>query len=64
MLGNHSPDRRECDTELIQKSSVYVDYRDNVLKEAGESLISISKGVFTASAVKADLAELCRRGVM
>jgi 1-pyrroline-2-carboxylate reductase [NAD(P)H] len=63
LLGNHSPDRRECDTELIQKSSVYVDYRDNVLKEAGELLIPISEGVLTATAVKADLAELCRRGV-
>lgn len=63
LLGNHSPDRRECDTELIQKSAVYVDYRDNVLKEAGELLIPISEAAFAASDVKADLAELCRRGV-
>lgn len=62
LLGNHSQDRRECDTELICRSSVYVDYRQNVLKEAGELLIPISEGRFAASDVKADLAELCRMG--
>ncbi|MFA9273857.1 MAG: ornithine cyclodeaminase family protein [Candidatus Aquirickettsiella gammari] len=60
LLGNHSQDRRECDTELICRSSVYVDYRQNVLKEAGELLIPISEGRFAAADVKADLAELCR----
>lgn len=62
LLGNHSQDRRECDTDLICRSSVYVDYRQNVLKEAGELLIPISEGRFAASDVKADLAELCRLG--
>lgn len=62
LLGNHSQDRRECDTSLVTRSSVYVDYRANVLKEAGELLIPISEGVFSASDVKGDLAELCRRG--
>lgn len=62
LLGNHSQDRRECDTELICHSSVYVDYRQNVLKEAGELLIPISEGRFATSDVKADLAELCRAG--
>jgi len=33
-----------------------------VLKEAGELLIPICEGVFSASDVKGDLAELCRRG--
>jgi 1-pyrroline-2-carboxylate reductase [NAD(P)H] len=62
LLGNHSQDRRECDTTLVMRSSVYVDYRANVLKEAGELLIPISEGVFSSSDVKGDLAELCRRG--
>lgn len=62
LLGNHSQDRRECDTELICHASVYVDYRQNVLKEAGELLIPINEGRFDASDVKADLAELCRIG--
>jgi 1-pyrroline-2-carboxylate reductase [NAD(P)H] len=62
LLGNHSSDRRECDTALVTRSSVYVDYRANVLKEAGELLIPISEGVFSDRDVKGDLAELCRRG--
>jgi 1-pyrroline-2-carboxylate reductase [NAD(P)H] len=64
LLGNHSRDRRECDTELITKSSVYVDYRDNVLREAGELLIPISEGKFQANLIQGDLAQLCRRDVV
>jgi 1-pyrroline-2-carboxylate reductase [NAD(P)H] len=62
LLGNHSHDRRECDTSLVTRSSVYVDYRLNVLKEAGELLIPISEGRFAATDIKGDLAEICRRG--
>lgn len=63
LLGNHSPDRRECDTALICKSSIYVDFRPNVLKEAGEILIPIAEGKFKAANIQADLAELCRDGI-
>ena len=63
LLGNHSPDRRECDTALISKSSIYVDYRPNVLKEAGEILIPIAEGKFKAGNIRGDLAELCRGGI-
>ncbi len=60
LLGNHSPDRRECDSALVQRSAVYVDSRQNVLNEAGELLIPIREGVFGADAVRGELAELCR----
>ncbi len=63
LLGNHSRDRRECDTDLITKASVYVDYRENVLKEAGELLIPIAEGLFKADQICGDLAQLCRREV-
>jgi 1-pyrroline-2-carboxylate reductase [NAD(P)H] len=63
LLGNHSQNRRECDTSLIEKSQVYVDYRDNVLTEAGELLIPISEGKFKPNDIQADLAELCRNGI-
>lgn len=63
MLGNHSPDGRECDSALIVKADVYVDSRQSVLKEAGELLIPIGEGVFSASDVRAELSELCRAGV-
>ncbi|WP_430455871.1 ornithine cyclodeaminase family protein [Rheinheimera sp.] len=60
VLGNHSPAQRECDSVLLQRASVYVDDRRNVLNEAGELLIPINEGVFAASAIRAELAELCR----
>lgn len=63
MLGNHSPAGRECDSALIAKAAVYVDSRQNVLKEAGELLIPIGEGVFSADQVRAELSELCRAGV-
>lgn len=63
LLGNHSRDRRECDTDLIVKSSVYVDYRANVLNEAGEILIPIAQGKFSTEAIRGELADLCRHGV-
>lgn len=57
-VGNHAPNRRECDSELITKASVFVDSRLNVLNEAGELLIPIEEGVFSKEDVKAELAEL------
>jgi len=59
LIGNHNHDKRECDTQAILNSSVYVDSRTNVLNEAGELLIPISEGVFSEADVKAELAQLC-----
>ena len=59
LIGNHNHDRRECDTQAILNSSVYVDSRTNVLNEAGELLIPISEGVFNEADVLGELAQLC-----
>lgn len=63
LLGNHSPDRRECDSALIVNSTVHVDSLDNVLREAGEILIPIAEGVFRADAIAGELKDLCRNGI-
>jgi 1-pyrroline-2-carboxylate reductase [NAD(P)H] len=63
LLGNHSPQQRECDTELVRRASVYVDDRNNVLNEAGELLIPIAEQQFSANDIRAELAELCRRNL-
>lgn len=60
LLGNHHRDARECDTQSILKSTVFVDSRANVLNEAGELLIPISEGVFNENQVVAELSELCK----
>ncbi len=63
LLGNHSPQQRECDSELLRRASVYVDDRNNVLNEAGELLIPIAEQQFSAADIRAELAELCRKNL-
>ncbi len=58
-LGNHHADKRECDTELVCRSRVYLDTRVNCLKEAGEILLPIAEGRFTQEQVVGELSELC-----
>ncbi len=58
-IGNHHADKRECDTEVITKSRVYVDSYVNAFKEAGEILVPIQEGVFTKGDVVAELSEMC-----
>ncbi len=60
LLGNHSPTQRECDSALVCRAAVYVDDRQNVLNEAGELLIPIAEGQFSAAQIRNDLAGLCR----
>ncbi|CAM3997060.1 ornithine cyclodeaminase family protein [Pseudoalteromonas byunsanensis] len=58
LIGNHHADCSECDTTTIKRASVFVDSKVNVLKEAGELLIPIAQGVFSASDVVAELSEM------
>jgi 1-pyrroline-2-carboxylate reductase [NAD(P)H] len=58
-FGNHERNGRECDTELVVRSRVYVDSRANVLNEAGELLIPIEEGRITADHIVGELSELC-----
>lgn len=59
LVGNHHSVRRECDTQAILNSAVFVDSASNVLNEAGELLIPISEGVFKAKDIQAQLSDLC-----
>jgi 1-pyrroline-2-carboxylate reductase [NAD(P)H] len=58
-FGNHERTGRECDTELVARSRVYVDSRANVLNEAGEVLIPIEEGRIDETAILGELADLC-----
>lgn len=62
LLGNHNVDKRECDSTLMSKARVFVDDKNNVLKEAGELLLAMAEGCFKAADIQADLATLCREG--
>jgi 1-pyrroline-2-carboxylate reductase [NAD(P)H] len=58
-LGNHHATKRECDTDLVVKSKVYVDTYANCYNEAGEVLVPIEEGAITKDDIKGELAELC-----
>jgi 1-pyrroline-2-carboxylate reductase [NAD(P)H] len=62
-FGNHERNHRECDSELVVKSRVYVDSRTNVMNEAGEILLPIEEGLITDSHVQGELAQLCSGAV-
>lgn len=62
-LGNHHATKRECDSEAVTRSRVYVDTRANCFREAGEILVPIEEGVFSKEQVVGELAELCRGSV-
>lgn len=59
-LGNHHPDKSECDSALVEKSGVWVDSKTNCFREAGEILVPIAEGNITKDHVLGDLAMLCR----
>jgi 1-pyrroline-2-carboxylate reductase [NAD(P)H] len=58
-FGNHERNHRECDSDLVVKSRVYVDSRANCMNEAGEILVPISEGRITEAHVVGELADLC-----
>jgi 1-pyrroline-2-carboxylate reductase [NAD(P)H] len=62
-FGNHERDGRECDSDLVAQSRVYVDSRENVLNEAGDLLIPIDEGRIGPDAIIGELAELCSGAV-
>jgi 1-pyrroline-2-carboxylate reductase [NAD(P)H] len=61
--GNHERDGRECDSDMMVESRVYVDSRANVLNEAGEILIPIGEGRLRESDIVGELGELCSGAV-
>ncbi|MEH0736949.1 ornithine cyclodeaminase family protein [Vibrio alginolyticus] len=63
LVGNHDLDKRECDSEAVQRAQVYVDSRINVLAEAGDLLIPIQEGVFTSDDIKGELPQLCAQQI-
>ncbi|MDX1680929.1 MAG: ornithine cyclodeaminase family protein [Akkermansiaceae bacterium] len=59
-LGNHHADGRECDTETVTRSRVFVDTKANCFKEAGEILLPVEEGKFSLDEVAGELSDLCR----
>jgi ornithine cyclodeaminase/alanine dehydrogenase-like protein (mu-crystallin family) len=58
-VGAFQPHTREVDSETVGSTLVVVEQRAAALAEAGDLLLAIDDGRFTAEAIAADLAELC-----
>ena len=60
LAGAFKPTMRETDSEVVARSSVYVDTRDGALAEAGDLLQARDEGKFDFASIKGDLFDLCR----
>jgi ornithine cyclodeaminase len=59
-MGAYRPDMREVDTTTLRRSRVIVETREAALAEAGDLLIPLSQGAWTADDIDAELAEVVR----
>lgn len=60
LVGGFTPAMREADDEAVRRARVYVDTRAGALKEAGDLVDPIRRGVICAADVQGDLFDLCR----
>ena len=57
-IGAHYPDQQEVDETAVLRSKFVVDSRERALKEEGELLIPIRKGIITDAHIYAELADI------
>jgi alanine dehydrogenase len=60
LVGSFRPSMREADDEAVSRARVYVDTRRGALKEAGDLVQPMERGIFRESDVQGDLFDLCR----
>lgn len=58
LVGAYKKDMREADDEVISKASVFVDTMQGGLKESGDIVIPLEKGIISDQDIKADLFQL------
>lgn len=62
-VGSARPNMRELDSDLIARARVYVDSRQAALAEAGDLVIPIEEGRWTADRIVGEIGELFARRV-
>jgi ornithine cyclodeaminase len=60
LVGGFTPAMREADDAAIRRARIYVDTRVGALKEAGDIVDPIRRGVISEADVQGDLFDLCR----
>jgi len=57
-IGSYKPAEREIPSETVARARVFVDKRDMALEEAGDLIIPIKEGVFSAEKIVAEIGEV------
>ncbi len=63
LVGAFKPNLRECDSECLQKASVFVDTLEGAPSESGDLAQPIAAGHFDIDRIKGDLFDLCRKNI-
>jgi alanine dehydrogenase len=63
LVGGFTPAMREADDEAVRRARVHVDTRAGVLKEAGDIVDPIRRGIIAETDIHGDLFDLCRGAV-
>ena len=58
LVGVHTPQAREADTDAIRRSRVYVDLMESAMNEAGDLLIPIGEGAIDESHILGEIGEV------
>jgi ornithine cyclodeaminase/alanine dehydrogenase len=57
-IGSHSPNARELDTAIIQRSKLVADSMEACLKEAGDIMIPLQEGAISQAHIHAELGDI------
>jgi alanine dehydrogenase len=60
LVGGFTPGMREADDEAVRRTRIYVDTRTGAVKEAGDIVDPIRRGVIKEADIYGDLFDLCR----
>ncbi len=60
LVGPHNPEHREADTETIARASVFVDLVESAMAEAGDILIPITEGAFSANKIVGEIGDVAQ----
>jgi ornithine cyclodeaminase len=63
LVGSFSPEKRECDDDVMRRSRIFVDTFGGALSEAGDLLDPLARGVIERSRIEGELADLVRERV-
>jgi len=58
LVGSHSPDSREADSELIARAQIYTDALDSLLTEGGDIVIPVREGRIDTKDIRGEIGDV------